>query len=105
MQNNNKSPVHTEDSWDCNECQYDIRLLATEYGGHDSVTNVVNILQGDAFCKSRLLNLEYSENINSCQNFMGEFMPAALELLMEDIKLEAQQLCFNIFDEVCQYPK
>ena len=79
--------------------------MATEYGGHDSVTNVVNILQGDAFCKSRLLNLENSEKIDSCQNFMGEFMPAALELLMQDIKLGAQNLCFYIFDEVCQYPK
>ena len=79
--------------------------MATEYGGHDSVTNVVNILQGDAFCESRLLNLENSENINSCQIFMEEFMPAALELLMQDIKLEAQNLCFYVFDEVCQYPK
>ena len=75
------------------------------YGGHDNVANVVNILQGDAFCESRLLNLENSEMINSCQNFMEEFMPAALGLLMQDIKSEAQQLCFNIFDEVCQYPK
>ena len=79
--------------------------MATEYGGHDSVTNVVNILQGDAFCESRLLNLENSEKINSCQNFLGEFMPAALELLMQDIKLGAQNLCFYIFDEVCQNPK
>ena len=79
--------------------------MATEYGGHDSVTNVVNILQGDAFCESRLLNLGNSEKINSCQNFMGEFMPSALELLMQDIKSEAPQLCFNVFDEVCQYPK
>ena len=79
--------------------------MATEYGGHVSVTNVVNILQGDAFCESRLLNLENSEKINSCQNFMAQFMPASLDLLMQNVKLEAQQLCFNIFDEVCQYPE
>ena len=78
--------------------------MAKNYGRIENVESIVSTLQGDAFCQSRLLNLENYEKIDECQDFIGNFMPLALELLMTDIESEAQQLCFNIFEEVCSYP-
>ena len=82
--------LFTDESWDCDKCQNDIVSMATGYGNEGTIKNLVDALQGDAFCKNRLLNLETEELIRSCQDFMEEFMPAALELLTQLIKEDAQ---------------
>ena len=68
----------TDESWDCEKCQNDVISMATGYGNENTLKNVVNALQGDAFCKSRLLNLQNEEKIMSCQEFMKDFMPSAV---------------------------
>ena len=78
MSNSFFSQICIDVLWDCKKCQNDVIAMATGYGNENTIENIVDALQGDAFCKSRLLNLQNEEKIMSCQDFMKEFMPSAV---------------------------
>ena len=58
-------------------------------------------MQGDLFCKSRLLNLGSDEKIQECQDFLQTFIPAALKAIAEKVEEDSHYVCYNLFDEIC----
>ena len=58
-------------------------------------------MQGDLFCKSRLLNLGSDEKIQECQDFLQTFIPAALKAIAKKVEEDSHYVCYNLFDEIC----
>ena len=88
-------------SWDCKKCKRDIIGLTNGYASESGSKDIINTVQGDLFCKSRLLNLGSEENVQECQDFMQTFIPAALKSIAEQVKEYSHYHCYNLFDEIC----
>ena len=89
------------DKWNCEKCKNSVSGLVTAYASEEGANEVTELVQGDAFCKSRLLNLGSDEKINECQIFLQNFIPAALKEVAKKVTEDSHYLCLDLFDEIC----
>ena len=63
---------------------------------------ITKIVQGDAFCKSRLLNLDNNKKVKDCQYFLETFIPAVLKTAAKMAAIFGHNICNQAFDNLCR---
>ena len=62
---------------------------------------ITKMVQGEAFCKSQLLNLGNNENVKDCQDFSKTFIPAVLKTAAKMTAIFGHNICNQAFDDLC----
>ena len=63
---------------------------------------ITKMVQGDAFCKSRLLNLDNNKKVKDCQYFLETFIPAVLKTAAKMAAIFGHNICNQAFDDLCR---
>ena len=63
---------------------------------------ITKMVQGDGFCKSRLLNLDSNNKIKDCQDFLKTVIPAVLKTAAKIAAIFGHNICNQAFDNICR---
>ena len=66
----------------------------------NSITNILAALEGDEFCQDPNQGLD-SEQIQTCQKYLKEFLPDSIKGLMQMLKDRREEACNLYFDAIC----
>ena len=91
----------SQPSFDCNQCKTFVYNLAAAYASREGSKEITKMVQGDTFCKSRLLNLDNNEKVKDCQDFLQTFIPAVLRRLLKMAEYFGPNICYQAFDNLC----
>lgn len=89
-----------KEGWNCEACTADIMAVAALYKSEDAATEVVNYLSGPALCEDE----SDAEFVELCKTIIAQFMPAALQALFSALEANAQGVCYDVFDGICDQP-
>ena len=63
---------------------------------------IIKMVQGEAFCKSQLLNLGNNAKVKDCQDFLKTFIPAVLKTAAKMTAIFGHNICNQAFDNLCR---
>ena len=91
----------SQPSFDCDQCKTGVYVLAAAYASREGSKEITKMVQGDAFCKSWLLNLGNAKKIKDCQEFLQTFIPAVLRTAAKMAAIFGHKICNQAFDDLC----
>ena len=87
--------------WDCETCKTDVSLAGAAWASEQGTEGWLKALEGEIFCKSPDMGLT-EEQVITCQTAIKLFMPHAFQTLSMEIRNNAQGICRDWFDGICE---
>ena len=87
-------PDLCQQDWCCDVCKSRVREVASLSESPEHLGTLVSYLQANGFCLNPDIGIVSAED---CATVIGSFIPVAMPLLMEVMKIEDERICTDLY--------